>query len=428
MFKKVLTISLITLCFVIPGRSQQLVDGIAAVIGNEIILRSEIEQHIQNYVIQNKIDINQNRNIIDNLRGQILERLIEQKILLNKAVEDTLKVDDQLVDQRVEERLNYLITQVGSEEKLEQLFGGSMKKIRKDTRQIIKEQMLVELARSNKFKGIKVSRREVEDFYTAYKDSLPIMEETVDISHILKLITPSENAQMSAHEKISLILDRIKKGEDFATLAAQYSQDPASAKRGGDLGLINRGDFVPEFESVAFSLKDGEISDIVQTQFGFHIIQMIERRGEKVRTRHILIQVAPTMDDENRVLETLKQLRLRALEGEDFSALALENSNDENVTKDNGHLGAFESNKLVIPQFKSVLDTMQPGQISEPFRTDYGYHIVRLNDRQPRRTLTLSGDWQQIEQFALNKKMENEYYKWIEELKMSISIVIHNPS
>jgi len=412
----------------IPAFSQQLIDGIAAVVGKEIILRSEIEQYIQSYVIQNRIDVSKDKSILEPLRKQVLERLIEQKILLNKADEDTLKVDDQMVTQRVDERMNYLISQVGSEEKLEEVFGSSIRKIRKDTAQLLKEQMLVEMARSNKFKSLKVSRREVEDFYKTYRDSLPGLEETVDLSHILKLIKPSEEAQTSAFEKISQLLERIKNGEDFSKLAETYSEDPASSKRGGDLGLINRGDFVPEFEAAAFALKDGEISDIVQSQFGFHIIQMIERRGEKIRTRHILIRAEPTEADEQRVVDLLNTLRGKALAGEDFATLASENSDDENVVKDKGHLGIFESDKLVIPEFKTEIDKLKPGEISLPFKTDYGYHIVRLNAKQDKRILSLDNDWQRIEEFALNKKMEKEYYKWILELKKTISISVQNPA
>jgi len=406
--------------------SQQLIDGIAAVVGKEIILHSEIEQYVQNYALQNRIDIRTNPKLLKQLRAEMLERLIEQKLLLTKAEEDTVQIEDQILDQQVEQRIRYMVNQVGSEDKLEKAFGSSMKKIRKDIRKVAREQMMVEQVKATMLRGTKVSRREVEEFYNTYKDSLPVQQETVDISHILMQVKPSEAASRAAYEKAEMILKKLKEGADFTQLAREYSEDPASAKRGGDLGMIKRGDFVPEFENAAYKLKDGEISGIVQTQFGYHIIQMIERRGERIHTRHILIRVVPTAQDEQRVINKLKEIRQKILDGADFGEMALKYSDDENVTKDKGHLGEFEMDKLVIPQFKQVISKLKVGEISQPFKTDFGYHIVRLNSRQEKRKLTLDKDWQKIEQMALNHKMEQKYKKVIAELKKSVPIEIHS--
>lgn len=428
MTKRLLLIIFYLCAAVFPLCSQQLVEGIVAIVGKEIILKSEIDQYIQSYIVQNRIDIKQNPQLVEELKNQTLEKLIEQKLLLAKADEDTLTVDDEMLDQRVEQRMRYLIEQVGSEDKLETVFGSPLKKIRKDTRKVVKEQLLVEQVRSMKFRNVKVSRREVEEFYKTYKDSLPSLEETINISHILMLVKPSEDAQTAAYNKTSEILDKIKNDAAFSEMAEKYSDDPASAKRGGDLGLISRGDFVKEFETVAFKLKDGEISDIVQSQFGFHIIKMIERRGEKIRTQHILIQTIPTQADEDQAVAKLLEIRKRILNGEDFSKLAVEFSDDENVHKDNGNIGGFETEKLAIPEFKTIAENMNPGDISEPFKTEFGYHIICLEDRQKKRKITLENDWRRIEEFALNFKMEREYIKWIQEFRKSVPIEIRTSS
>jgi peptidyl-prolyl cis-trans isomerase SurA len=264
----------------------------------------------------------------------------------------------------------------------------------------------------------------VENFYKTYKDSIPEMKETVVISHILKNVTPSQEAQQEAFAKISEIKKRLDNGEDFEELARKYSQDPASAKKGGDLGMISRGDFVTEFETAAFALNDGEISDIVQTQFGYHIIQMIERRGEKIRTRHILIMVAPTDKDEQRTIAQLNEIREKALAGQPFDSLAVLYSDDENVTKDRGLLGTFQPDQLIIPEFKKVVNSLKEGEISEPFKTDYGYHIVKLEKKESARDISLEKDWQKIHDLAYNFKMEKEYRKWIEALKEEVPIEI----
>lgn len=421
-------ISLIVLlsALVLPLKGQQLIEGITAVVGREIILKTEIEQYVQNYMIQNRIDARQNEQIIKGLIDQTLDLLIEQKLLLIKADEDTLTVDEGLLEQKTEERIRYLIEQVGSESELEKVFSAPIRKIRRDTKKALKEQFLVEQVRGLKFRDIKISRFEVQNFYEQYQDSLPRLQETVDISHILMLIKPSDDALSSAYQKAQDIMNQLKNGADFEKLAEQYSDDKASARRGGDLGLISRGDFVPEFETAAFQLQDGELSEIVQSPFGFHIIQMIERRGERIRTRHILVQVSPTEEDEKRIVRDLSELRKRILEGENFTEIALQYSEDENVQKDKGNLGVFEAERLIIPQFKTEIAKLQPGEISEPFKTEFGYHIVRLNDRISQRPLSLENDWQRIQEIALNFKMEQEYKKWIEELKENIPIEIRN--
>lgn len=406
----------------LPLSAQQLVEGIAAVVGNEIILRSEVEQYTQQYIVQNRINVQQNPEIVGQVKAQTLNFLIEQKLLLEKAEQDTITVEEQQLDQLVEQRIQLYVQQVGTEDALEKAFGQPIKKIRKEFRKMIREEEMVKQVRALKFANIGVSRREVENFYKTYKDSLPTLEETVDISHILKIVQPSEEAQQDAYERIVKIKEEIEAGADFGEMAAKYSEDPASAKRNGDLGMISRGDFVPEFEAVAFELNDGEMSDIVQTQFGFHIIKMIERRGEKVRTRHILIRVMPSEDDEKRIVRELGELRREIIDGADFSEMAIQHSDDENVSQDRGHLGKFEVSKMVVPEFKEAIKGLEPGDISDPFKTEFGYHIVRLEDRQSSRTFSLEDDWQKIEEYALNQKMEREYREWIAELKQDMPI------
>ncbi len=419
--KKVLFISFLMLS--ISG-AQNLVDGIAVVVGKEIVLRSEIENHVRNYLIQNKINAQSQPEVVATVRARTVESLIEQKLMLAQAEIDTITVDPEMLDQRVDQRIRYLTEQVGSEDQLEKTFQASMKKIRKDTRKILGEQLLVEQVRRERFSTIQISKREVEKFYKTYKDSLPQLKESVEISHILKLVSASEEAKAEAYKKVSDVKSQLENGANFEELATIHSQDPASKKRGGDLGLISRGDFVKEYETVAFSLNDGQVSDIVETQFGFHIIKMVERRGEKVHTKHILIMVSPNTNDEQRVIEELAEIKKQSDEGKDFNELAVQYSDDENAVKDKGKLGVFETDQLIIAQFKEILTNLNSGEVSDPFKTDYGYHIVKLENRQAARTVSLKDDWQKIEELAQNFKTEKEYKKWIETLKEQVPIDI----
>lgn len=404
------------------GLAQQFIDGIAAVVGNEIVLKSEVDQYVQSYIIQNKINVRSNPGLMKQLEQDVLQRLIEQKIMLTKADEDTIVADEREVERRVEEQIRYLIQQVGSEEQLEAAFQSPIKQIRRDLRKEVGERIQVEMLRRTKFQSVKVSRREVELFYTSYKDSLPPMQETVDISHILMQIKPGENSQSEALTRINAIKEQLAAGADFGALATEYSEDPASASRDGDLGFTKRGDFVREFEEVAFNLEPGQISDVVQTQFGFHIIKLVERRGEQIRTSHILIRLTPTADDEKTIVQKLSDVRERIIAGADFDSMAVQYSDDENAAEDKGHLGLWEVDKLAIPAFKQVISDMEVGAISEPFKTDYGYHILKLNAHQPAQALTLENNWEQIQQMALNFKMEKEYTKWIAKIKEEVPI------
>jgi len=416
----------IVVFFLVPmitiGHAQQLLDGIAAVVGNEIVLKSEVDQYVQSYIIQNKINVRNNQTLLKKLENDVLERLVEQKIMLTKAEEDTIIADDREIDRRVEEQIQYMIKQVGSEEKLEEAFQSPIKQIRRDLRTEVGDRIKIEILRRKKFQSVKISRREVENFYETFQDSLPKLQETVDISHILMQIKPGEESQKEALNKIQMVQKWLAEGEDFSELAGKYSEDPASASRGGDLGYTKRGDFVKEFEEVAFELAEGQISDIVQTQFGFHIIKLVERRGEQIRTSHILIRLTPTSEDEETTISKISEVRKQLLAGSPFDSMAIIYSDDENVAEDRGHLGIWEVEKLAISAFKREVAQLEPGEISEPFKTEYGYHILRLNEFKPARRLNLEDDWEQIEQIALNYKMEQEYVKWIARIKEDIPI------
>jgi peptidyl-prolyl cis-trans isomerase SurA len=238
----------------------------------------------------------------------------------------------------------------------------------------------------------------------------------------LKQVTPGGSSAEAAQAKIVEIKLKLEQGADFGELAKEYSEDPATAPRGGDLGFIKRGDLVKEFEEVAFSLEPNQVSDIVQTQFGYHIIKLIEKRGEKVHSAHILIQLKPTEEDEKRVANELEEIRQKILDGESFEKMAEDYSDDENVVNDKGHLGTWEVDKLAIPEIKGVVKNMEVGEISHPFKTSYGYHIVRLNMHNMPRAASLDKDWEQIKNMAMNYKMETEYKKWMAVLKEDIPI------
>lgn len=408
-----------------PGRiyAQEILDRVVAVVDDQIILQSELLQYAYSLAVQLNIDPRKQPDKFDELRDGALESLIAQKVLLTKAKEDSVTVEQRQVDQVLDERLKGMVEQLGSEDKVEEYFGQPLRKVKRTLRQNIEDGLLVRTLQQKKFREIKISRREVEDFYAAMKDSLPGVKAAVHLRHILLNISAGEAAVKVAQAKIDTLLKRVRNGEDFAKLARLYSEDQGSAAKGGELGLIQRGDFVKEFEEVAFVLQPNEISDVVRTQFGFHIIQLIERRGEKTNARHILIRLATTANDEKETAAFGSRLREDILAGKiSFEDAAKKHSTDQTTAEKGGDLGWFEADQLQVPAFREAAKTLKPGEISPPLKTQYGFHLVRLEERRDPRQFTLAEDWQQIHEMAMSEKGEKDFQAWVATLKKQMYI------
>ncbi len=206
-------------------------------------------------------------------------------------------------------------------------------------------------------------------------------------------------------------------------MAKQFSDDPGSAARNGDLGLVKRGEFVKEFEEVAFNLEPGEMSGIVQSQFGLHIIKLIKKLGEKISTRHILIGLKPTQDDERKTAMTLNDLRKELVSGKFTFEEAVEKYSKDETTKDKaGDLGWFETAEFRIPAFKTAIAGLEPGEISDPTKTQFGLHLVRLDEKRSKRRLDIKGDWEQIENWALELKRKKDFENYIAQVKNDVYI------
>ena len=427
-FKKIANICLVIMMFIFMQRlfAQEVLDRIVAIVDKDIILESEVTQGAYLLAVQMGFDPSQNEKRFDDLKKLTLKNLIIQKVLLVKAEEDTVKIEDRQIDAMLEQQMQGIIQQLGNPEKVEEYFGSTMSKIRRNYRDEIEKNMKARTVRETKLADVKVSRREVEDFFNSKKDSLPRLKETVDLSHILIEIKPGEEAEKAAIEKLKNIRNRIINGEDFAQLAKEFSEDPGSNQNGGDLGYMARGNFVREFEEVAFTLNPDEISDVVKTQFGYHIIQMMDRRGEKIRVRHILIRPETTKEDELVAVEKIKDIHQQLEDGANFEDLVTKYSDDESTIEQKGHLGTFEIDQLkdTAKEFVYAIKNVKAGGITEPVHTQYGYHILRVNSREGERELSLATDWEKIEMLTLEHKQQLEFQKWIDELEKDLYIEI----
>ena len=404
--------------FTVGSHAQELLDKIVAVVDDKIILYSELNQIAFQMSLQMGIDPQKDVEQFSKLRQNALESLVSQKVLLTKAQEDSIVADERQVDQYLDERLKLILQELGSEAKVEEYFGQPMRKIRRTLRKEIEEGLLVRSLQQRKYREIRISRREVEEFYRATKDSLPTIQESVKLSHILFNIQAGDEAVQRARVRIEEVKAKLAAGEDFATLAGQYSEDPGSSKRGGELGFIQRGDFVREFEEAAFALQPGEISDIVQSQFGFHIIQLLDRRGEKINCRHVLISLPMTEGDAERTRQKAENVREEIVSGKiTFEEAVAKYSNDLTTNEKDGGLGWFEISQLQIKEFVAVSKALEVGEISQPVKTQFGYHLVRLDDRREPRQYSLKDDWQEIEDMAITKKADSDFKRWLDSIK-----------
>jgi len=413
---------LVGLSLLIPAvlPAQTLVDRIVAVVDKEIITESELNERVTFLAVQNRIDPNQ-----AGLRAQVLDGLVSEKLVLAQALIDSVEVTEDEVTRALDQQIANFVRQVGSEQRVEQMYGKPISRIKREYRTEIKNQLLVQKMRQQREAAISVTHREVEDFFISFKDSLPQVPEEFELSHVYIVPKPDTSVETKTRIVMQSILDSIHAGGDFADFAKRYSTDPGSAASGGDLGWEKRGVFVREFEETVFGMKEGDISGIVKTQFGFHIIQLLGRRGESVHARHILMKIDKGPASDSAAVDTLRVLRQRALNGESFAELASKHSEDEDTKTIGGDLGTLTTDQLQ-PDFAGQIKEMKAGEISAPLRTvvgsSYGFHIVWMRKRTAPHAINLHDDFKRIEQLALYMKRNKQNAEWIDELKKTIYV------
>jgi len=400
--------------------AQEVLDKIVAVVDKEIILQSELNFQVASVAAQQHLDANDK-----SLKKRILNKMIEDKLVYAEAQLDSIDVTDAEVNSQLENQINYFIQQYGSKEKLEKTYGMSVSRIKRKLRDDTRKNLMTQKLRRKKFGGIEVTKREVEEFFKKFKDSLGQIPEKFDISHIFINPKAGEKVKKKARDFAQTLLDSIKHGASFDSLARKYSDDPGSRAQGGDLGWVKRGVFYPAFEAAAFRLQKGEISKVVESPVGFHIIQMIDRRGESIHTRHILITVKEDDNADIKAIEFLTAIRDSIVQKKNtFEYYAKKYSNDKETAKFGGELGVFEKRQLDDVMLK-LLIKMKPGDISFPNRLDvsrgvYGFHIVRLNSKIPAHLPDLSIDYDAIKKIAEYQKREKLFNEWITEIKKQI--------
>jgi peptidyl-prolyl cis-trans isomerase SurA len=407
--------------------NRQVIDGVAAIIADNIILKSELAQIVNLTAMQQNINPSQNMELYQRLQMQVLQSLIDQKVVLELAKKDTnIIVKDKEVDSALDMQISNILSQAGSEKNAEEMLGEPLRDFKREYWYDIRERLYADKFQQSKLRGVSVNRTDIESFFATYKDSLPFFPLKIKLRHILLPLEPGEKSVNTTIALLDSLRDEVYVGSDFSEFAKLYSQDPGSKSRGGDLGFTRRGSLVSKFEEVAFTLDIGEISKPVKTAFGYHIIQPLEKQGDKVRVRHILITPPVSEDDEQKVYDFAVTIKDSVKTLDAFIALAERHSVDEQTNKNGGDLGWINPNTFAIPEIGQVLQYLELHECSQPVKTSLGYHLLWLEDAKEGGPPNLEKHWIDIEAMALNKKKMDWYQIFIQNARKKFYISIKN--
>jgi len=410
-----------------------LIDKTIALIGNDMIQLSTLETEVQMMMLQG---VTSDKN----LRCEVLQNMLTQKIFLTQARLDSIQVSPDNIESELTRRIDNVMTQLGGEKEAEEYFKKPMFRLKDEWREALHEQFLTQEMQSNVAQTApELTPSDVEHFFkTTSKDSIPIIPIQYKYRQIA-IYPDRESAELAVKEKLLEFRERIMKGERFSTLATLYSKDPGSASRGGELGMASKTMYWPAFSNVAIALKEGQVSQIVETPDGFHIIQMIKKEGEMFNARHILLRPEYTNQDRSKAFNKLDSIKnLIETDSISFEMAARRFSHDIKsyingglVADKNSGSAYFDKENLKVVDYNIIKD-LKEGDISEPFETtdEEGrdgntiYKIIRLEKVIPSHIATYKNDFSVLQEEAKNKLAMEAINKFVEKKKETTYIKI----
>ena len=404
--------------------STEYIDGIAAIVEDRIILKSDLAQMINMAAIQNKIDPRQEPGLFIELQNTVLESMIDQKILLEMAAIDSIEVTEKEVEKALDQQIELLVSQSGGEVEAEKILGQSIKSFRREFWFDIQDRLVSEKYQQQLMSSVNVDRESVNRFYFTYKDSLPMLPFQAKLRHLLVSIQPSDSAKQKTIDALLTIKKKIISGGSFSDLAKEYSMDPGSKDRGGDLGWVNRGSLVKRFETVAFTLDEKEISDPVETEFGYHLIQTIQKEGNKIKVRHILIIPEKTEDDNKYYFNFSNLLKdsIKTLDG--FKLFVKKYSADKTTKEIGGDLGWINPESYPVPEIGQAIKYVGMNECSPPINSKLGFHLLWVEAVKKGGRPNPSENWPELEEMTLSKIRMDWYKGWIEKAREKFNIQI----
>ena len=398
----------------------QTIDKIEAIIGSEILLTSDIENQYNQILSQGIIQTN-------NIKCDILDELLYQNLLIHHAkIDSTIEINEDEVNQEVNKRITFFESQLGSLNKVEEYFKRSIDNMKEELSIVVTDQLYTQKKQNIIINNVNITPNEVKDYLNSLEnDDIPLIQTQLELAQLVILPKLSSEKKKSIKEKLDGFRKRIYSGEDFKVLATLYSDDVVSANNGGELGFMSRGELLPEFERAAFRLKDNEISEVVETKFGFHLIQMIERRGEQINARHILIKPKFNSSSIKNASDKISLIKNEIDSGLiSFDDAVVKYSEDN--SKNNGGLIINPSSGStdftfdeLDPSIKYIVQNMNIGEITSPSLTksDDGsqaaYRLIRLNNLVQEHKANITNDFDVLKGYALSDKKQKYIDKWI---------------
>jgi peptidyl-prolyl cis-trans isomerase SurA len=396
-----------------------LVDGVVAVVGKNIILMSDVEMQYENMRLDG----------VERQDGkcEILRELIFEKLLLHQAELDSIVVTDEEIDAQMERRINMLVAQMGGDpRRLEAYYKKTIPEIKEEMRPLMRNQEIAQRTQRAVVGEVSITPSEVAAFYNTIPiDSLPLINTEVEYAQIVKYPEVSREARSEAIQRLKNLKERIEGGSSFSTMAILYSEDPGSAKNGGEYKGIKRGQFVKEFEAIAFNLQRNQISDPFETEYGYHIVQLLQRKGEELDLRHILIKPKISGDNLDEAKIFLDSIAARVNRGEITFEEAAEKYSDDEESRYNGGIAVnpetgepkWEADQLEKRMFVGI-DPLNIQDVSKPiffrrFDGKEGFRLVKLLNRTPPHKANLKDDYQRIRMVAENAKRQRLTEEWI---------------
>lgn len=416
-----------------PASSQKkLIDEVVASVGDDAILSSDIEYQYGQAMIEGV-------NFNGDMRCHIFEQLLIQKLMINQAKIDSIEVKDGEVMQQVDARVNYFVQQVGGQDKLEEYFNKPLQQIRRDQMETVRTQMITQRMQQEIGKDIKVTPSDIRKFYSSLsEDSIPFVPTQYEIQQVV-VYPEVEQAEIDrVKDRLRDFQRQVAEGRDFATLAVLYSEDPGSASRGGDLGWYSRSGFVPEFSAVAFNMRDkGKVSKIVETEFGFHIIQLIDRRGDRINCRHILLKPKVSAESRGKATAFLDTVVKYVDEGKlTFDQAAMQFSMDKDTRSNGGVMvnpedGTVKFQLGQIPaEIAKAIQGLRVGEVSKPFammdekKGKETMRIVRLVAKHDPHRANVADDYDMLKEMVENSKRKQMLDDWILAKQKELYVVV----
>lgn len=411
---------------VTPLSARELLESIAAIVDGKPIMRSEVMGNL--YQFKNTPEA---KSMSESEQMKfVLDQLIDEKVLLSRISRDSIVVSDEEVDQRVSMHLNNLAASQNTdlatlEKAIRMQLGISMAQYRDQLSKQIRDHIYVARIRQIHVGPMAPTKKEVVAFYTEYKDSLPLQYNCISVSHLQLNIEPSQSILDSVKKEAMRLIDSLDRGMNWEILAKRYSQDE-SAGKGGDIGFARKGTLDPDYERSMERLKNGQYADQpVKTPLGYHIIKVLGRKEDGVRSAHILLRTIPSSQDSLKIINQIEAMREGIKTKEAFAEKAKQYSQDKQTSFKGGDLGWFQRTEF-DSNYVQTISRLSVGEISEPVLIENAYHLFRLDDERQERSLTLEEDYPKIEALAANqmetKKLESLVKKWRQEVHIEIRL------